>query len=214
MKRLVWVLAVLVLFSCKRGEESEQPEENLVVESNITEEQKDFATEFKTFLEAFKNDDYASLNKFIQPNERVYTIFPTEGMYSEFLDYDDMETLIKDRNTVDAIAYFKQSTQDARVAEGEIMYEDLSEVDPCDIKEIGYYGDYGKTTILSETYRASIENLGEEVDMEEFKNIKACEENVKIKVMVGIGEEADVFYFTEDGGNWYITIMDFSECGG
>ena len=214
MNKLVWVLAILVLFSCRRGEKPTQPEENLILESNITQEQKDFAGEFKTFLEAFKNDDYAKLNEFIKPNERVYTIFPTEGMYSDFLDYGDMETLAKDVNTIDAITYFKQSTQDARVADGEIAYEDLSDIDPCDIKEIGYYGDYGKTNILSETYRASIENLGEEVDLKELKSIKNCEENVKIKVMVGIGEEADVFYFTEDGGNWYITIMDFSECGG
>ena len=204
----------MVLFSCRRGEKPEKPVENLVLESNITQEQKDFAVEFKTFLEAFKNDDYAKLNEFIKPDHKVYTIFPTEGMYSEFLDYDDMETLAKDENTIDAITYFKQSTQDARVVDGEIQYEDLSEIDPCDIKEVGYYGDYGKTSILSDTYRASIENLGEDVDEGEFEEIKSYEDNVKIMVMVGIGEEADVFYFTEDGGNWYITIMDFSECGG
>lgn len=223
MKKLVWAIVVLTVIAtgCRRNEKPAEEETDLVVQSNMTPEQKDFAGAFKGFITAFKAldmenlkaGDFTKLNEFIHPKEGIYTIFPGQGAYSDFMQYVSMEDLVADETIREAIGYFKQAMEGAQGESGDIIYEDLSEIDPCDIKEVGYYGDYGKTNILSETYNAMQENLGEDPIASEAQKMKHCEDNVKIKVYVGIGEEAEVFYFTNDGGKWYISIMDFSECG-
>ena len=204
-----------ILSSC--GNNTEEPGvndgEETISARGLTQEQEDFASAFNNFITAFQAKDYDKLNAFVGENG-LYAIYPGDfGAYSEFVQYDDMKALAADESISDALGYFEQALSSGDGLSGEIEYEELDDLDPCDVKEITYLGDYGATSILTATYKALQENVGEEGDADEFAALLEVEKNVKIKVYVGVGEEAEVLYFTNNGKKWLLSIMDLSECG-
>lgn len=205
-----------ILSSC--GNNTEKPDVNdggdTISARGLTQEQEDFATAFKNFITAFQARDYDKLNAFAGEGG-VYVIYPGNfSAYSEFILYEDMKALASDESISETLGYFEQALGSGQGLSGEIEYEELDNLDPCEVKEITYLGDYGATNILTSTYKALQENVGEEGDAKEFESLLAVEKNVKIKVYVGIGEEAEVLYFTNNGKKWLLSIMDLSECGG
>jgi hypothetical protein len=216
MKKLMLCLAIMgILSSC--GNNTEEPDVNdggeTISARGLTQEQEDFATTFKNFITAFQAKDYDKLNAFAG-EDGVYVIYPGFGAYSEFVQYEDMKALASDESISEALGYFEQALGSGEGLSGEIEYEELDSLDPCEVKEYIYLGDYGATNILTSSYKALQENLGEEGDAKEFESLLGVEKNVKIKVYVGIGEEAEVLYFTNNGTKWFLSIMDLSECGG
>jgi hypothetical protein len=206
MKKIMLYLTIMaILSSCGNMA--------ILSSSRNTQEQKDFALAFNSFITAFQAKDYDKLNAFIGANG-IYVIYPSFGEYSDFIQYEDMKVLVSNETISETLGYFQQALVSAQGINEEIEYKDLDDLDPCEVKEITYWGDYGSTSILTSTYKALQENVGEEGDAKEFELLLGIEKNVKIKVYVGTGEEADVLYFTNNGTKWLLSIMDLSECGG
>lgn len=220
MKKIFLIFMVLgiVATSCRRTEKPEvnddKEEETNISARGITKEQEEFADVFTDFIQAFRSKDYNRLNDFVNSELGVYVIFPGPGVASEFSFYQNMEDIANDRSLKETLGYFEQALESGNAQKGEITYEELDTVDACDVKDMVYLGDYGDTDALSSTYKALMESEGEDLDEEEMNKIIACEKNVKIKVYIGVGEEAEAVYFNNTDGKWYISIIDLSECGG
>ncbi len=221
MKKIFLIFMVLgiVATSCRRTEkpderEGEGDDITNISARGITKEQEQFAGVFTDFIQAFRAKDYDKLNSFIHKELGVYVIFPGMGVASEFSFYQNIEGIINDRALKETLGYFEQALESGDAQKGKITYEELDSVDACDIKEIVYLGDYGNTDALSSTYKALMEIEGEDLDEEEMNNITTCEKNVKLKIYIGVGDEAEALYFTSLDGKWYISIIDLSECGG
>lgn len=189
-----------------------EDEQKRAAARSVSDAQKDFAVVFKDFIRAFQYKDYDKLNSFVDAEQGLFVIFPGNELYAEFSLYDNMKAVANAPAMDETLMYFEQSIQSGQIVDGNIFYTELDTLDACDITEIGLYGDEGATDVLSKTYQTLQDNTGEAADAEITKQIKACEAAVKIKVFVGVGSEAEGFYFTNKNDQWYLSIMDLSDC--
>jgi len=220
MKKIFWSLMILgVLFtSCRKNstEKEGNDGDDEVTSRNLTDEQSSFKAAFEGFMEAFRAKDYGKLNEFVSADDGIYVIYKPDygGAYNDFVQFDNMEELANSKELDETLTYFEQALASGQILEGEIIYEELDDIDPCDYAEMKVSADYGSTDIISKTY-ADLENqTGEEPDADKLAQIKACEKDIKIKVYVGVGEEAEVLYFANKNDKWTITVIDLGECGG
>ena len=217
MRKIWFYLLVVGLFaSCGNNEEkpSDGNDGNTVVSLSPEEMPKSLQADFKKFVTAFQAKDYEKLDKYVQ-KDGLYALYPGIGAYSEFNKYDNVSALAADEGVAEYLDFFIQSLASEQGLSGKIKFEDLSETSPCEFGEMGYWADASAgTTIVTNAYTALQENIGEEGDADEYASIQAAENVIDYKVYVGIGgEEADVLYFNEEGGKWYLSVIDLSECG-
>lgn len=210
------IIGVLVS-SCRKNNSEKEGDDNDgdVISRNLTDDEESFKGTFDGFKAAFSDKDLGKLNEFVA-EEGIYAIFtpPYGGAYSDFIEFENMDDLMNSEELKEALTFVEQALASGQISEGEIIYEKLDDIDPCDYNEMKVSADYGETNILSQTYQSQTEQTGENVDEKILANIKEVEKKIKLKVYLGVGEEAEVLYFSKAGDKWNLSIIDVSECAG
>jgi hypothetical protein len=217
MKKIFWSLMILgvLVSSCRKNSSEKDGDGEEKISRNLTDDEQSFKGSFDGFKDAFSGKDMSKLNEFVT-EDGVYAIFTPAygGAYSDFIEFKNMDDLMNSEELKEALIFVEQALASGQIAEGEIIYEELDDVDPCDYNEMKISADYGSTDVLSKTYQGQTDQTGENIDEKILADIKAVEKNIQLKVYIGVGEEAEVLYFSKTGEKWNLSIIDVSECAG
>lgn len=209
-KIAIVVLALWLTTGCSKKERPPQDTPPDAPPAQKTEDDG-FGSTFQDLVTALQGGDYDALDGYI--GEALYVIFPGAGMYPDFVSHPSLTAASQDPNLREPMRYLLQAMSSQQGLSGTLRYEDLSALDPCEVKEITYLADETTTRVLTDTYKQLQENIGEEGQSPLFKRLLDAESSITMQVFVGTGEEADILYFAPSGKSWQLVALDLSECG-
>lgn len=221
MRTLLFAFTVFVigLTSCK-STESEPSQQTQEPEKIATSRGVTTANDaISKIVEALKNQDSTTLNKYIDTEKGLYLVLSTQGSYSDCTHYNSALPIFQDgenSSEYDAhpLTYLMDYLNNVDINEMEIIQEDLFGIDACSFHENGFFLDSNETDIklLTEVYTMNIERDGNEINPTELVKLGETQNEVSKTLYIGDGEVTYTLYLTEKDGQWSVTIMDFRDC--
>ncbi len=220
MRILLFALAIFTIgfTSCKSSktepQTQQQVQDTVAVKGVMT-----FEDALKDIVQAFKNQDTMTLNKYINDEKRLYFLSSTQGSYSACTRYNSMKPLLKasektSEYEANPLKYLLDYFNNLNINEIEVVSRDLMETEACAFHEKGFFLDENEadTKLLTDVYEMNLARDGETINSKELLQLGDTQNASKKMVYVSDGEVTYTFYFMEKNNQWWLTIMDMRDC--
>lgn len=226
MRTLFFALAIFTIgfVSCKSTESddaqpAEQTQQEELNSRNVGQTSNSIDAALKDVVKALKNQDTETLDKYIDKEKGLYYVQSTQGAYSECVHYYDSKTMIADSEEsseydINPMKYLLDYFNNVNVKEMEVITQDLFGVEACGFENEGFFIDSNETDLklLTDIYTMNTTRDSEELDSDELVKLSETQNEVNKTVFIGDGEVTYTFYFTQENGHWWLTIMDLRDC--
>lgn len=229
MRTIFFILAVFTIgfVGCESTEpddsqqqqKQKQEQTQEISSRGVTQNAESLESTLKVIINAFKNQDGDILNNYINEDKGVYYIQSTQGAYSECTHYNNATNILNDIENVseydiNPLKYLLDYFNNVNTNEVEILNEDLFGVDACGFEKDGFFIDKNQADVklLTDIYTMNIARDGDEIAPEELVKLGETQNELSKSVFIGDGEVTYTFYFTEEDGQWWLTIMDLRDC--
>ena len=177
-----------------------------------------FANLFGELIGAINDKDYNKVDEFIHPEYGFYYVYRQAGLYNDYENYKAFANIIGGPGIFEEFLAILASLWDNY----QLVFEDLAHVDfnACGFDKPGFFVDSNdyELKLLTDIYRTRQSLRDEEVDAQVLDELGEFEGNVRRRVIVGIDlggglVDAEIFYFSFIDNDWFLSILNFDECG-
>ena len=225
MRTLFFALAIFTIgfVGCKSTESDEPQQQEQQEELNsrniAVETANSLDATLTKVVKAFKNQDTTTLNKFIDEEKGLYYVQSTQGAYSDCIHYYNSGKMIADSEEaseydINPMKYLLDYFNNVNVKEMEVLTEDLFGMEACSFEEKGFFVDSNEADVklLTDIYTMNAARDVDEIAPDELVKLGETQNEVTKTVFIGDGEVTYTFYFTQEDGQWWLTIMDLRDC--